>query len=112
MIDVQYVSDSTGKRLFVQLPIEVFDESVKDSKELKTIHLNTSPVTDKPKAYSVKEIRKEHASDYSLWTDEEERQLKIMFFQDFPINEIALKLGRNKGAITSRLRKLGIPYTE
>jgi hypothetical protein len=42
------------------------------------------------------------------WTPEEEQQLREAFAANKPIKEIAAAHGRNTGAITSRLEKLGL----
>ena len=111
MVEIQYVADSTGKILYVQIPIETYKELVANTKGQTSIHFDESSSIDKPKAYSVEEIRQKHGAAYSPWTPEEERRLKIEFFEGASIKEIAALLGRNKGAITSRLKKLGIPHT-
>lgn len=111
MSTIQYVTDSIGKILFVQIPIEAYEALIASTEKRKSVNEGESPVIDKTKAYSVEEIRLEHAAAYSPWTIEEERQLKIKFFEGASIKDIAEALGRNRGAITSRLRKLGIPHS-
>lgn len=43
-----------------------------------------------------------------LWTDNEEQQLKDLFLHGKKINDIVRILKRNKGGITSRLKKLNL----
>lgn len=110
MSNLQYVSDSNGEILYVQMPIEAYKALVAVTDRLKSIDKDDSLAVDMPKSYSVKVIRQEHAAAYSPWSKEEERQLKIHFFEGASITDIAQALGRNEGAITSRLKKLGIGY--
>lgn len=64
--------------------------------------------TGKVKAYSVDEIRKTHANAYQKWTPEEEAKLKEHFASGKSMKEISKILGRQKGGVRSRLRKLGL----
>lgn len=41
------------------------------------------------------------------WSEDEDQQLLTLFDTDIPINDIAQKHGRTRGAITSRLVRLG-----
>lgn len=110
MSDVHYVSDFTGKTIYVQVPVEKYLRLVAAVEELTKLQHKETPATEN-KAYKVDEIRQIHASAYSPWTAGEESQLKIQFFEGKSIRDIAQILGRKEGAITSRLRKLGIDYT-
>ncbi len=58
------------------------------------------------KAYSVDEIRISHAEAYKKWNSEEDLQLTNFFKEGKANAEIASILGRNSGAIVSRLKKL------
>ena len=49
-----------------------------------------------------------HQRAYAPWTQEEENQMVQLFQQGISINEIAGTLYRNEGAITSRLKKIGL----
>lgn len=111
MSDIHYVSDLTGKTIYVQIPVEKYLRLVAADEELKELRQKETPAAV-TKAYSVEEIRQVHASAYSPWTAAEESQLKIQFFEGKCIKDIAEILGRKEGAITSRLRKLGIDYTK
>ncbi|MDR3588505.1 MAG: hypothetical protein P4N41_02460 [Negativicutes bacterium] len=47
----------------------------------------------------------------AAWTAEQEEELKTAFADGVPVKEIAAQSGRSRGAITSRLKKLGLlPY--
>lgn len=113
MATIQYVTNSIGKILYVQIPIEAYEALMANTEKRNLVNEGKGkpPVIDKTKAYSVEEIRLEHAAAYSPWTIEEERRLKIKFFEGASINDIAEALGRNRGAITARLKKLGIPHS-
>lgn len=58
------------------------------------------------KAYSVAEIRKSHVKAYQPWTAEDDDELERLAKEGKPIDELASIFGRNRGAITSRLKKI------
>src|SRR3989344_936692 len=60
------------------------------------------------KTYSVDKIREEHANAYKSWHKEEEESLTSHFNSKKSIKAISILLGRKPGAITSRLKKLGL----
>lgn len=49
-----------------------------------------------------------HENAYERWTLEDEHLLESLFQEGLRIKEIASKLGRNEGAIRSRLKKMGL----
>lgn len=53
-------------------------------------------------------IREEHPKAYMKWTEEEELALVKAFNQGMKPKAIAEQLGRKRGGITSRLKKLGL----
>jgi len=59
------------------------------------------------KAYSVETIRTKHSNAYSPWGKEEEQILLRHYGDGKKIKEIACLMGRQPGAIRSRLNKLG-----
>ncbi|WP_294287873.1 UvrD-helicase domain-containing protein [uncultured Chryseobacterium sp.] len=58
------------------------------------------------KTYSVEKIRTTHKGAYKPWTQDEDDELAGMFSDGCPIKEIADHLGRTKGAIVARIKKL------
>ncbi len=60
------------------------------------------------KSYSIGEIRKKYRSAYSKWTAEDEATLVDFLKQGIKCSEIATKMGRQKGAISSRIRKINL----
>ncbi|MFK7946621.1 MAG: GIY-YIG nuclease family protein [Saprospiraceae bacterium] len=58
------------------------------------------------KAYSVEKIRENHHNAYRPWTTEEEDNLIELHNDGYSAYEIGEVLGRKKGAITSRLKKI------
>ena len=69
---------------------------------------NTSTAS-KEKAYSVEEIRQKHSRAYEAWTDQEDNRLKQRYeAEGATVAELPVEFGRTKGAIRSRLKKLGI----
>lgn len=64
---------------------------------------------NKKKAYTLEDIRKKiGVSAYTPWTPEEEKKLVQLHNNGLSVKDIAKKLARSNGAITSRLEKLGI----
>lgn len=95
-----------------------------DSKELDAIHVNfiracggkvlknaTPPRScgaSATKTYSVEKIREKHSNAYQPWSKEEDAKLTELFNEDTHIRVIAEKLGRQSGAIRSRVIKIGL----
>ncbi len=59
------------------------------------------------KTYSVDGIRKDYPAAYQKWTSEEEKLLVAGFRLGKTVAQLAKDLGRKKGGIHSRLKKLG-----
>ncbi len=53
-------------------------------------------------------LREKHPQAYRPWSADEEAQLKKMFERGKQMKEMSEKLGRNPGALRSRLKKLGL----
>lgn len=60
------------------------------------------------KAYSMEEKRKEHHNAYKPWTQEDDDKLMQLYASGQTIGELSDIFRRGSGAISSRLRKLGI----
>jgi len=60
------------------------------------------------KTYSLEKVRTEHANAYRPWTREEDEKFEILRLEGKNVDELALIFGRQKGAIRSRLRKMGL----
>ncbi len=54
------------------------------------------------------QLRKEYPRAYEPWTREETERLRSFFQARMDVEEIASRLGRQRGAIVSRLEKLGL----
>lgn len=52
--------------------------------------------------------REENAKAYARWTPEEEGELTALFRAGTPVKDIAKRLDRQRGGISSRLKKLGL----
>jgi DNA-binding CsgD family transcriptional regulator len=59
-------------------------------------------------AYRIDHIRKTHPKAYEKWDTEQDNKLKELFTAGISVKEIADSLERQTGAISSRLRKLGL----
>lgn len=62
----------------------------------------------KEKAYEYEEVRKKHANAYAPWTKEDDDRLERLFADDTDVKQLCEIFGRNKGAIESRIKKLGL----
>ena len=59
-------------------------------------------------AYSVAEIRQEHAQAYRKWDDAQDEELRGHFQAGWNVEEIARRMERQPGGIRSRIEKLGL----
>jgi F-box protein 18 (helicase) len=62
----------------------------------------------KDKAYSVDNVRQKYKEAYKPWTKELDDELTIMYCEGVNPRDMAKHFGRTKGAINSRIRKLGL----
>ena len=62
----------------------------------------------KPKSHDVEEIRQTFPRAYQPWTADEEEKLRSQFLDGSSPDELAADLGRQPGAIRSRLTRLGL----
>ena len=63
--------------------------------------------TDKPTSY-MEQQKQLHANAYAPWTEANDNQLRGYIDKGLTITEIATLMQRNKGAIRSRIKKLGL----
>ncbi len=93
--------------------IVVFEENIKDFVEgfIKLLTKLTELKEPKPidgKAYSVEKIRKFNKKAYYPWTIEDDQKLELLFTEGKKVKELAQIFERNAGAISSRIKKLGL----
>lgn len=100
--------------------VQIIKEEQKAVKR-KTLVKNLSPVLEKKflkqtaiahKAYDVATVREEHREAYAPWTEKMDKELAVFFKNNVSLKDIAKHFGRTKGAVVSRIKKLGIgrPY--
>jgi len=78
-----------------------------------TRKLKTPQVVSREKAYNVEDKRKTHPNAYKKWEKEDDNQLIDMWKRGLSVSVMSEELMRNKGAIRSRLSKLGCdPFHE
>jgi len=58
------------------------------------------------KAYSVDEIRKTNPKAYARWTEEDDNRLELLYCEGKSTAELSKIFERNRGAVTSRIKKL------
>ncbi len=64
-------------------------------------------VTKAPKGSGFDQIRESHPQAYRRWTPEEDEKLVTLSQEGVTVKELMAIFGRKRGAITSRLKKLG-----
>ena len=81
---------------------EAFLSTIRSYARLHNIEERVKP------AYNVEEIRRQHPQAYAKWSSEDDERLKEMYAAGTTVAELARHFGRNRGAIRSRLKKLGL----
>lgn len=81
--------------------------SDKNVKRLKKYLKAYKKLTGEP-VYSVYAARQEHPNAYTVWTSEDDEELRQMWAEGKSVQEIADYFGRKNSSIISRLKKLGI----
>ena len=76
--------------------------------EVEALKKLKEPKQTSDKSYSVEKIRETHKKAYSHWTTEDDNNLELLFCQGKKIKELAQIFERNKGAISSRIKKLDL----
>ncbi len=61
-----------------------------------------------PKKFSLEEQKAKYKNAYKPWTIEEDMKFETLRIAGASVAELALMFDRNKGAISSRLRKFGL----
>jgi hypothetical protein len=100
------VSELTGKAYFC----EISDESTTAVSEFNP-QMESSPFyknMEQKKTYDVAEIRLSDARAYKKWTDAEDLELSNNYREGFSTSQLAERHRRRRGAIRSRLRRLGL----
>jgi superfamily I DNA/RNA helicase len=88
------------------------EENGPSSKASSPVKKIVHPVLTKGKTYTVEKVREKYKGAYQPWTDELDKELTAMFYDNMNIRDIAKNMGRTMGAIIKRIKKLelGHPY--
>ena len=78
----------------------------KVKKEITKLETEGAPSTARPKAFA--EIREKHPNAYRPWSKGQDEELRKLFNSGISVADLTKKFGRKRGAITSRLEKLGL----
>jgi hypothetical protein len=97
------ISEKTGRPYFFR----VTDWSRKPLEPVKSTR-TTSFDLEETKAYSLDEIRRKHPRAYENWTEAEDAELANYYKEGLSVSQLAEKHQRKRGAIHSRLKKLGL----
>ena len=104
------VSFEADNRKLVKIGISFSTETrTIEDWEYRVLDKVSTPQTPK-KAYTFEEKRKEHGNAYLPWEKIADDILINFYNEGKTIKEIAEIMERSKGAIQSRLKKLGIIY--
>jgi F-box protein 18 (helicase) len=76
------------------------------SKGVKKVHINQTENIQK--AYTISDKRLTHKSAYNTWNESLDDELRTLFHRGISMPEMANYFGRTKGAIYSRIKKLGL----
>ena len=87
---------------------EVAKESTEEEKKVQDEIQKIKTEMLKEKTYEVVEIRKEFKEAYQPWNEDADNELKQILREGLNMREMAEHFGRTKGAIKSRMRKLGL----
>lgn len=66
----------------------------------------------KCRTYSLSEKREIYSNAYLSWSENDDEQLKFLYRQGKGIDELCVIFKRNRGAINSRIKKLGLKNQE
>jgi ATP-dependent DNA helicase RecQ len=100
-----------GERKFVKYGprfLDVIRQHCEPASAMKAAPPLTDVVPAKSKTYSLEDIKKGHPKAYAAWSEKEDEWLKAAYLRGRSISNLAKTLGRNEGAIRSRLKKLGL----
>lgn len=94
---------------FERFKVLVFEEGIEKFSEAFVrvlLRMNSDKIQENKITYSVDKIRENHEKAYKPWNNEEENTLEQLFCEGKSIPEISEILGRKKGAIQSRIKKM------
>jgi len=84
------------------------ENKIRHSNILENVGMSESKSSVVSRVYSVEDIRENYPNAYRPWEEDEDKNLTDYHLAGRPKKEIAQLLGRKKGAIRSRLAKLGL----
>lgn len=98
IVDVSYAKDGLWLKLNAPIPFKW--KKIEDRYFLS--------YSMEKRTFSIEDIQAKHPSAYTPWTKEDDDRLEVLFSEGQPVKEISRELGRMKGAIYSRINKLGL----
>jgi hypothetical protein len=101
VVEVAFGSKNGKKGLWLKLNEPIPFEWEKDGKRF---FLDLS--TRAEKAYSMYGKRKKHSNAYLPWTKEDDDKLECLFSDGTGVKQMCEELGRNRGAVEARIKKL------
>lgn len=103
-----YLKISESKRIseseFERHQIIVFEEGINKFTE-KLVEIVEKMKTEENNCF-LKEKRKTHRNAYQPWTEDDDKQLELLYCQGKSVTFLSKEFGRNNGAIQSRIKKL------
>ena len=98
---------------FEHYRVMVFEEDIEDfmvsfTQCLASYHKLKKTLLIEDNSNTFSKIREKHANAYMPWTSEDDEKLEGLYCEGKTSKELAEQLQRNDGAISSRIKKLGL----
>lgn len=116
-INLLYVAVTRTKNV-LRIPDTILPKDMKPDENIQTIKIESKEeklkaktvfsTPNKEKSYSVDDARLKNKDAYKPWTDELDLELTEMYCKGIDGQEIAKHFKRTNGAISSRIKKLGL----
>jgi len=107
IVESKYKDEGSFERYPIIVPAEAADEFL--SKLSKVVaSANQGEGINEAKSYSVEEKRSLNPNAYKPWTEDDDNLLELLYAKGSSMAFLMKEFGRNKGAIRSRIKKLGL----
>ena len=110
-INLVYVG-VTRSRNYLDFPRAMFPNADKARYQEKTaakaVVKGLPKIKSAARAACMEGKRRQHTNAYKPWDEQQDADLRRLFGRGVSLKELSCRFGRNKGAIVSRLRKLGL----
>ena len=105
----KHKNNKTMKNLFRSIIDTLFKRKSKQNDISSYIHKVEDSKKESDLSYMARQ-KQLHSNAYTPWTTDEDERLQTYISNGVSIKEIALRMGRSRGAIRSRMKKLGFIF--